>query len=153
MKVRIHTDGACLGNPGPGGWSAILQWGDVRKEICDGEAETTNNRMEMLAAVRALESLKRKCDVELFTDSQYLQKGITEWMPTWRHKNGALVNKKNQAVKNADLWLSLAQAAQKHNVQWRWVRGHADNVENIRADQLAQDAARNVAAGQTTKTQ
>lgn len=150
MKVRIHTDGACLGNPGPGGWSAILQCGDSRKEMSDGEADTTNNRMEMTAAVRALESLKCKCDVELYTDSQYLQKGITEWMPTWRHKDGILVNKKNKAVKNSDLWMCLWEAAERHNIKWRWVKGHADNIENNRADELAQAAARDIAGQRTS---
>ncbi|MEZ4472254.1 MAG: ribonuclease HI [bacterium] len=133
--VIIHTDGACSGNPGPGGWGAVLAFGDARREICGGEAQTTNNRMEMQAAVEALAALKRPCRVELYTDSAYLQRGITQWSAGWiangwRTKSGA-------PVKNADLWQRLLALAAGHEVAWRWVKGHAGHAENERADTLA----------------
>lgn len=135
MKVVIYTDGACKGNPGPGGWGAVLYWGDAKKELHGGAEDTTNNRMEITAAIRALESLKRKCEVVLHTDSQYLQKGITEWLPAWRRRG--FLNKKREAVKNTDLWHALTQAAARHEVEWLWVRGHAGDAGNEAADMLA----------------
>ena len=135
MRVTIYTDGACKGNPGPGGWGALLQWGEAKKELRGGAPDTTNNRMEMTAAIRALQSLKRKCAVVLHTDSAYLQKGITEWLPVWRRRG--FVNSKKQAIKNADLWNELAREAARHEVEWRWVKGHAGDAGNDAADKLA----------------
>ena len=135
-KVIIYTDGACKGNPGPGGWGALLQWGDKQKELFGGEAHTTNNRMEMMAAIFALESLKRKCEVVLHTDSKYVKLGISEWLPKWRQANGEL-RRRGGEIKNKDLWERLATVTAKHQVEWRWVKGHADNEGNICADKLA----------------
>jgi ribonuclease HI len=134
-KVVIYTDGACSGNPGPGGWGAILTYGKHRKEICGGEAETTNNRMELLAAISALESLKRRSEVELHTDSVYVKNGITEWIHAWKRNGWRTADKK--PVKNLDLWQRLEEARLRHNVHWRWVKGHAGHAENERADELA----------------
>lgn len=134
-KVVIYTDGACSGNPGPGGWGAILTYGKHRKEIFGGEAETTNNRMELLAAISALESLKRHSVVELFTDSNYVMQGITEWIHGWKRNGWRTADKK--PVKNLDLWQRLEEAKLKHEVHWRWVKGHAGHLENERADELA----------------
>ena len=149
MRVVIHTDGACKGNPGPGGWGAILQWGAKRKELCGGEADTTNNRMELLAAIHALESLKRACEVSLHTDSEYLKKGITEWLPKWRRHGGGggLSRKRGGEIKNKDLWERLEKAAARHDIEWRWVKGHADNPGNLRADELANQGAREFVGG------
>ena len=133
--VVIYTDGACRGNPGPGGWGAILTFGDKEKEICGGELATTNNRMELMAAIQALEALKRPCRVELHTDSQYLRNGITEWVANWKRKGWKTADKK--PVKNVDLWQRLEAAAGRHAVQWLWVRGHDGHPENERADALA----------------
>jgi len=133
--VRIYSDGACKGNPGPGGWGALLQCNGRERELFGGEPNTTNNRMEMLAVIRALESLKRACTVEVYTDSQYVQKGISEWIVNWKRRDWKTADRK--PVKNADLWRRLDEAAARHKVVWRWVKGHAGHPENERADQLA----------------
>ena len=134
-RVTIHTDGACSGNPGPGGFGAILQWGDHRKELKGGESHTTNNRMELMAAIVALESLKRACAVDLHTDSQYLRNGITNWIHTWKRNGWRTSDKK--PVKNADLWQRLDAALGHHTINWHWVKGHAGHDLNERADELA----------------
>lgn len=133
--IYIYSDGACKGNPGPGGWGALLVSGGHRKEISGGEANTTNNRMEMTAVIRALELLKRPSTVEVHTDSQYVQKGISEWMAGWKRRNWRTADGK--PVKNQDLWQRLDALAQQHRIQWVWVRGHNGHPENERADQLA----------------
>lgn len=133
--VHIYSDGACKGNPGLGGWGALLVAGEHRKEICGGEADTTNNRMEMTAVIRALESLKRPSRVSVHTDSQYVQKGISEWLPGWKRRNWR--TSEGKPVKNQDLWQQLDQLAQLHSIDWHWVRGHAGHPENERADALA----------------
>jgi ribonuclease HI len=133
--IYIYSDGACKGNPGVGGWGALLVTDGHRKEICGGEADTTNNRMEMTAVIRALESLKRPSTVEVHTDSQYVQKGISEWMAGWKRRNWRTADGK--PVKNQDLWLQLDALAQLHRIEWKWVRGHAGHPENERADELA----------------
>lgn len=133
--VTIYTDGACKGNPGPGGWGAILSYGNAEKELWGGEAETTNNRMELLAAISALEALKRPSEVLLYTDSEYLRKGILEWLENWKRRGWKTAAKK--PVKNADLWQRLDQAVSSHQIDWRWVKGHSGNPGNERADQLA----------------
>jgi ribonuclease HI len=137
--VHIWTDGACLGNPGPGGWGALLRWNGHERELSGGEAETTNNRMELMAAIQALESLRRSCRVVLTTDSQYVRKGITEWMTNWKRNGWKAASKK--PVKNAELWQRLDKARERHEVQWDWVKGHSGHPENERADQLASAAA------------
>ena len=139
-KVTIFTDGACSGNPGPGGYGAILVSGGHRREIKGGEAKTTNNRMELMAAIAALEALKRPCTVELHTDSQYLRLGITQWLESWK-RNGWRTAAR-QPVKNDDLWRRLDEAARRHRVEWRWVKGHAGHEENERADELAREGLR-----------
>jgi len=136
--VVVHTDGACSGNPGPGGWGAILQWGGHTRELKGGEAHTTNNRMELMAAIVALETLKRPCDVDLHTDSQYLRQGITGWIHGWKRNGWKTADKK--PVKNADLWQRLDTAADRHTVHWHWVRGHSGHDLNERADELAREA-------------
>jgi ribonuclease HI len=133
--VVIYTDGACSGNPGPGGWGAVLTFGGREKEICGGEADTTNNRMEMMAAIQALEMLTKPCRVELHTDSQYLRNGVTQWIHAWKARGWKTADKK--PVKNEDLWKRLDQARLRHDVDWRWVKGHAGDVMNERADVLA----------------
>jgi len=133
--VAIWTDGACSGNPGPGGWGAILRYGETEKDLCGGEALTTNNRMELTAAIAALEALNRACKAELHTDSKYLRDGVTEWMGNWK-RNGWLTRDK-KPVKNDDLWRRLDEATQRHEIDWRWVRGHANDPMNERADELA----------------
>ena len=137
-KVVIHTDGACRGNPGPGGWGAILASGDHEKELYGAETETTNNRMELMAAIMALESLKRPCDVTLATDSVYLKKGMTEWLRNWKRRDWKTSGKK--PVKNKDLWQRLEKAVERHRLRWQWVKGHSGHPENERADQLANRA-------------
>ena len=134
-QVDIFTDGACRGNPGPGGWGAVLRHGDTEKELFGGEAHTTNNRMELMAAIQALEALKGPCQVNLTTDSQYVRKGITEWLVNWKKRNWLTAAKK--PVVNKDLWQRLEEAAQRHQVKWHWVRGHSGHSENERADSLA----------------
>ena len=134
--VIIHTDGACKGNPGPGGWGAILQTGGGHeKELCGGEPLTTNNRMELMAAIQALETLNRPCRVDLHTDSKYVMQGITEWIRGWKARGWQTADKK--PVKNEDLWRRLDAARARHEVKWRWVKGHAGHVLNERADALA----------------
>jgi len=133
--VEIFTDGACRGNPGPGGWGALLRYGGREKELCGGEAQTTNNRMELMAAIRALESLKRPCSVQLTTDSSYVRNGIMEWLPNWKKRGWKTAAKK--PVKNADLWQRLDRAAQAHRISWHWVKGHSGHPENEHADMLA----------------
>ena len=133
--IYIYSDGACKGNPGAGGWGALLVADGHRKEICGGEANTTNNRMEMTAVIRALESLKRPSTVEVHTDSQYVQKGVSEWMAGWKRRNWRTAS--GQPVKNQDLWLQLDALSQLHRVEWKWVRGHNGHPENERADELA----------------
>jgi len=135
MRVVIYTDGACSGNPGPGGWGAVLRYGDTDKEISGAEADTTNNRMELMAAIMSLESLKRRCDVDLYTDSTYVRDGIMKWMDGWKAKGWKTANRK--PVKNKDLWLLLDDAVGKHNVTFHWVKGHSGHPENERADALA----------------
>ena len=134
-EVEIFTDGACRGNPGPGGWGALLRSGDREKEIYGGDLDTTNNRMELTAAIRALEALKRPCRVVLYTDSEYLRRGISEWLMKWKRNGWRTANRK--PVKNEDLWRELDELSGRHEVIWRWVRGHAGHPENERADQLA----------------
>lgn len=136
--VEIYTDGACRGNPGPGGWGAILRYQGREKEIYGAEPRTTNNRMELMAAIRALETLKRPCRVVVSTDSQYLMKGITEWLPNWIRRQWKTSTGK--PVKNIDLWQRLTKAMRHHQVQWEWVRGHSGHPENERADRLANQA-------------
>jgi ribonuclease HI len=133
--VTIYADGGCRGNPGPGGWGVVLQSGEHEKELWGGEAATTNNRMELTAAIRALEALRRPATVHLHSDSQYLQKGITEWIRNWQRNGWRTADR--QPVKNADLWQRLAELAGEHQIKWFWVRGHAGNAGNERADALA----------------
>jgi len=147
-RVIIHTDGACLGNPGPGGWGALLSYGGREREISGGEVETTNNRMEMCAAIEALETLREPCEVELHTDSRYLQQGILEWLPNWKRRGWRTAA--GAPVKNADLWQRLERAAGRHAVDWRWVKGHAGHSGNERADALASAAARRIRDGEAS---
>ena len=137
-SVTIYTDGACSGNPGPGGWGAILIYNDNRKELSGGEEHTTNNRMELIAAIEALEALKGACTVDFHTDSNYLRDGITSWIHNWKRNGWRTANKK--PVKNADLWERLECARERHDVRWHWVKGHAGHAENERADELANEA-------------
>ena len=142
--VQIFTDGACSGNPGPGGWAAILRYGHHEKEISGAEAATTNNRMELTAAIEALEALKRPCRVELHTDSKYVQSGISEWLPLWKARGWRTMTK--GAVKNEDLWRRLDEARLRHQVDWRWVKGHAGHELNERADELAREGLKEARA-------
>lgn len=137
-KVEAFTDGACRGNPGPGGWGAILRHDAHEKELYGAERETTNNRMELMAAISALETLKRPCEVALTTDSQYVRQGITTWIANWKRNGWKTADKK--PVKNQDLWVRLDQAVQRHRVQWHWIKGHSGHPENERADTLANRA-------------
>jgi ribonuclease HI len=136
--VQIFTDGACSGNPGPGGWAAILRFRDREKEFFGGEPLTTNNRMELMAAIKGLESLNRPCCVVIYTDSRYVMDGITQWMPRWKANGWKTSDRK--PVKNGDLWIALDTVASRHKVTWRWIRGHAGHLENERADVLARSA-------------
>ncbi|MBM7073507.1 ribonuclease HI [Shewanella sp. 202IG2-18] len=138
-QIHIYTDGSCLGNPGPGGYGVVMNYKQHRKELSGGFVLTTNNRMELLAPIVALESLKEKCDVVLTSDSQYMRQGITQWIHGWKKKNWMTSNKK--PVKNVDLWKRLDLAAQKHNIDWKWVKGHSGHPENERCDDLARNAA------------
>jgi ribonuclease HI len=136
--VDIYTDGACRGNPGPGGWAAVLTAGGREKELCGAEAHTTNNRMELTAVIRALCALTRRTEVRLYTDSEYVRKGITEWMPAWKRRGWKTAAR--QPVKNQDLWMELDACAAVHEISWHWVRGHSGNIGNERADALANQA-------------
>jgi ribonuclease HI len=138
--VEIFTDGACSGNPGPGGWGAVLRYGDVEKEMSGGEPATTNNRMELMAAIMAIEAVKRPCEIHLHTDSEYLRNGITTWIHSWKARGWRTADKK--PVKNVDLWQRLEAAIETHDVHWHWVRGHSGHIENERADELARLAIR-----------
>ena len=138
--VEIFTDGACSGNPGPGGWGAVLRYGEVEKEMNGGEPETTNNRMELMAAIMAIEAVKRPCEIHLHTDSEYLRNGITTWIHSWKARGWRTADKK--PVKNVDLWQRLERAIETHDVHWHWVKGHSGHKENERADELARLAIR-----------
>ena len=147
--VVIHTDGACSGNPGPGGWGAILAFGDHEKELKGGEANTTNNRMELMAAISALEALKKPCRIDLYTDSQYLRDGVTAYLARWKQNGWRTADKK--PVKNIDLWQRLDTAMRQHEIRWHWLRGHAGHALNERADLLARQAIADIrAAGKVT---
>ena len=141
-QIEVHTDGACLGNPGPGGWGALLRWREVERELSGGEPDTTNNRMELMAAISALESLTEGCSVELYTDSQYVRQGIGEWLPNWLRRGWKTAG--GDPVKNRDLWERLHAAASRHREDWRWVKGHVGDPDNERVDGLARDAAQQV---------
>jgi ribonuclease HI len=145
-QVEIHTDGACLGNPGPGGWAALLRHGSTERELVGGEVDTTNNRMELMAAIAGLEALKSACEVVLHTDSQYVKKGIGEWMPSWIRRGWKTAG--GDPVKNRDLWERLSAANTRHQVPWKWVRGHSGNVDNERVDQLARGAPERIREGE-----
>ena len=134
-KVIVHTDGACRGNPGPGGWGAVLHYGKHVKTMCGGELDTTNNRMELMGAIAALEALSKPCNVELHTDSQYVMKGITQWISGWKARGWKTADK--SPVKNVDLWQRLDAARARHTVDWRWIKGHAGHEHNEHADELA----------------
>ena len=136
--VVIFTDGACKGNPGPGGWGALLRYGQHEKKLLGAESDTTNNRMELMAAIQALTSLRETCKIELYTDSKYVQKGITEWLHNWKKKNWKKAD--NHAVKNADLWQELDKQANRHEINWHWVKGHSGHPENDLVDALANQA-------------
>jgi len=142
--VEIYTDGACKGNPGVGGWGALLRASGVEKELFGGEADTTNNRMELMAVIEALRALSRSCDAVVYTDSSYVQKGISEWIHGWKRNGWRTADRK--PVKNADLWLMLDELARQHRVEWKWVRGHAGHPENERADALANRGVESVLA-------
>jgi ribonuclease HI len=143
-RVTIHTDGACSGNPGPGGWGVILQWGSHVRELKGGEPYTTNNRMELIAAIMALEALKRPCTVDLHTDSEYLRQGITDWISGWKRNGWRTAARK--PVRNVDLWQRLDAVVNRHTVRWHWVRGHAGHRLNERADELAREAIAEIRA-------
>jgi ribonuclease HI len=140
-RIELYTDGACKGNPGPGGWGVLMRYGSVEKELCGGEANTTNNRMEMLAVISGLEAIKRASKVLITTDSQYVLKGINEWIEGWKARGWKTAAK--QPVKNVDLWQRLDSALQGHDVQWQWVKGHAGHKDNERADDLANRGIKN----------
>jgi ribonuclease HI len=146
MTVELYTDGACLGNPGPGGWAALLRFNGADKELAGGEPETTNNRMEMQAVIEGLNALTRTCKVTVYTDSQYVQKGITEWIHGWKVRGWKTAAKK--PVKNVELWLALDEARTRHQVSWQWVKGHAGHPENERVDDLARWEAEKIQRGE-----
>lgn len=139
--IEIFTDGACSGNPGAGGWGVILRCGETEKELSGGEAQTTNNRMELTAVIEALKALKRECEITLYTDSRYVMDGVNEWMPNWKKNSWRTTNKKS-AVKNLELWQELDSLLSKHKIKWVWVKGHNGHPENERVDKLARDAAK-----------
>ena len=141
MAVDLYSDGACKGNPGPGGWGVLLRFGDREKELFGGEAQTTNNRMELTAVIEGLRALNRTCKVRVHTDSQYVQKGISEWLPNWRRRGWR--TSEGKPVKNQDLWQALDELAAGHEVEWHWVKGHAGHPENERADALANQGVLN----------
>ena len=145
-SVDIFTDGACSGNPGPGGWGVILRWRDNQRELYGGAPDTTNNRMELMAAIQALETLKRPVRATLHTDSTYVKNGITQWIHNWKKKGWKTANRK--PVKNVDLWQRLDAAVARHDVEWRWVRGHTGHPENERADELARQGIEEFARGE-----
>ena len=142
-EVVIYTDGACRGNPGPGGWGAVLRYNGSERQLHGGELATTNNRMELMAAIQALETLREPCAIDLYTDSNYVRQGLTEWLPQWHKRNWKTADKK--PVKNQDLWQRLDEAAARHRVQWRWVRGHSGEEGNELADRLANKGVDEVA--------
>lgn len=139
--IEIFTDGACSGNPGAGGWGVILRYGETEKELSGGDAQTTNNRMELTAVIEALKALKRECEITLYTDSRYVMDGVNEWLPNWK-KNGWRTTNKKSAVKNLELWQELDSLLPKHQIKWIWVKGHNGHPENERVDKLARDAAK-----------
>ena len=139
-RIEIFTDGACSGNPGPGGWGAILRWKDTEKELSGGAVETTNNRMELTAVIEALTALKVRCVVSLYTDSKYVMNGVTQWLPSWKANHWKTANKKSP-VKNIDLWQALDELLPQHEILWNWVKGHNGHPENERVDKLARDQA------------
>ena len=141
--ITIHTDGACLGNPGPGGWGVLLSWRGHEKELSGAEADTTNNRMELMAAIMALEAVSRPAKIKLVTDSRYVIQGINDWLPSWIAKGWKTASK--APVKNQDLWQRLDEATKRHEIEWEWVKGHAGNAENERVDDLARMAAEEIA--------
>ncbi|MDO5505742.1 MAG: ribonuclease HI [Pseudoxanthomonas suwonensis] len=138
-RIEIHTDGACLGNPGPGGWAALLRYGSHERALSGGEAQSTNNRMELMAAIVALETLTEACEVDLTTDSQYVRQGITQWLANWVRRGWRTAS--GEPVKNRDLWERLQKATARHRVQWHWVKGHSGDPDNERVDALARDEA------------
>ena len=140
-EVEIYTDGACSGNPGAGGWGAILRYGSIEKELSGGESDTTNNRMELTAVIEALKALKKPCNIVLYTDSRYVMDGVKEWMPNWK-LNGWRTSNKKTPVKNVDLWQLLESLIEKHKIKWIWVKGHNGHPENERVDKLARDQAK-----------
>ena len=141
-QIEVHTDGACLGNPGPGGWGALLRWREVERELSGGEPDTTNNRMELMAAIAALEALREPCDVILTTDSQYVRQGIMDWLSNWIRRGWKTAG--GDPVKNRDLWERLQAAPAPHTLDWRWVKGHSGHPENERVDVLARTAAEQI---------
>lgn len=142
-RIEIFTDGACSGNPGIGGWAALLRYKDIEKELSGGEVETTNNRMELTAVIEALKALKTVCNITLYTDSKYVMSGITEWMPNWKRNNWKTANKKGN-VKNVDLWLQLDELIRQHEIRWVWVKGHNGHPENERVDTLARSEVQKI---------
>ncbi len=148
-RVEIFTDGACKGNPGPGGWGALLRMGPHEKELSGGEPDTTNNRMELTAAIEALSALKEPCEVELYSDSKYVLDGMTQWIHGWQKRGW--VNAKKEPVRNADLWRALIDAASPHSISWHWVKGHSGHPENERVDQLASAEADRIARSDTAR--
>lgn len=139
-KIQIYTDGACSGNPGTGGWGAILIYGTIKREIFDGEINTTNNKMELTAVIKALECIKEKCEIDLYTDSKYVKDGITQWIYSWKKNNWK--NSKKEEVRNKDLWQKLDELSKIHKINWFWVKGHNDNEINNRADELAREGVK-----------
>jgi ribonuclease HI len=148
--VEIYTDGACRGNPGPGGWGALLVSGEHRRELWGAEAQTTNNRMELTAAIRALAALKRSCRVQLYTDSQYVRNGVTQWLAQWKARDWRTADKK--PVKNVDLWMALEQEIVRHEIEWHWVRGHSGHDGNEQADRLANRGIDELLAARTEQS-
>ena len=142
-RIEIFTDGACSGNPGIGGWAALLRYKNIEKELSGGEVETTNNRMELTAVIEALKALKTVCNITLYTDSKYVMSGITEWMPNWKRNNWKTANKKGN-VKNVDLWLQLDELIRQHEIRWVWVKGHNGHPENERVDTLARQEVQKI---------